>query len=429
MTDRKQKVINEITRYFAWIEYEWASRDRDEPLEDKQLNKRAEMLYRCIDRIAPLIQGGGWTTWIERFADEVAKRLPPLREFPEERFRVLFADKDLWNMAGLLKQGRSIWEGELPREGRVEKDTEGPYHVPIGGDNTYELGSQPCPECGFPVNTWDKCCPACNPEGDNILEQENIIESRKKVRRTHRSSSNLVRGDTLEQEPDTRTSGTNETDTEHMVRSKPKDVCPKCGGDKKVCLEPHVLGDHHECKWVDCPECVEKIERTCQKCKGIGEVPVPRKSLKQVNKYWKDCPDCKGTGRIPQSEESKEEGFVTASVTNAHPCQKCGGLGEYIDWDGNEAAEFTCPQCDGTGNCQHKGNQGWLDAKNKTGPPKCLDCGEEVERRNGGETFFAFPYPHTRVWHTKESCGPDERTQPDSRKAQDHPRTTPDVRR
>ena len=147
MTDRKQ-IVSEIDTLIA----EAFNAGADNYRTGTSQPPKGGDFY---DRIVPLMQGGGWTTWIERFADEVAKRLPPLREFPEKE--VDRAICKWWNdgcKSNILDVLKRIWEGHEPRE----------------GENTYELGSQPCPECGFPVNTWDKCCPACNPGGDNILE-------------------------------------------------------------------------------------------------------------------------------------------------------------------------------------------------------------------------------------------------------------------
>lgn len=53
-------------------------------------------------------------------------------------------------------------------------------------------------------------------------------------------------------------------------------------------------------------------------------------------------------------------------------CQWCKGSG----WAKAPHHE-TCPQCEGTGECQHKGD---TIGKN---PPKCLDCGEYIDRRSG----------------------------------------------
>lgn len=164
---------------------------------------------------------------------------------------------------------------------------------------------------------------------------------------------------------------------------------------KSVGLRPDAQDDKNRQASEGLARIAARVKGTCQACGGSGEVPVPRKSPKQVSKYWQDCPQCNGTGRIPQSEESKEEGFITASVTNDHPCQVCGGSGvvdgNFYDDEGNpiQGAD-NCPSCKGTGReavgeCQHKGNQGWRDAENKTGPPICFDCGSEIERRSGEE--------------------------------------------
>lgn len=45
-------------------------------------------------------------------------------------------------------------------------------------------------------------------------------------------------------------------------------------------------------------------------------------------------------------------------------------------WEGQEPR-------DGTGECQHKGKLALAAADNDNRLPRCLDCGEEVERRSG----------------------------------------------
>lgn len=108
------------------------------------------------------------------------------------------------------------------------------------------------------------------------------------------------------------------------------------------------------------------------------------------------CPSCNGTGRILQSEESKEEGFVTASVTNDHPCPKCGGSGKHVFkliWSDphittgtNEPSSYEakdCPDCDGTGECQHKNV---VEVKDDL-PIRiyCDDCQQYLKNRRSGK--------------------------------------------
>lgn len=71
-------------------------------------------------------------------------------------------------------------------------------------------------------------------------------------------------------------------------------------------------------------------------------------------------------------------------------CQTCGGSG--MKWPhGNHqqcscstfSYSHRCPDCKGAGDCQHKGKWAYASADNENWLPRCLDCGEEVERRSG----------------------------------------------
>lgn len=73
------------------------------------------------------------------------------------------------------------------------------------------------------------------------------------------------------------------------------------------------------------------------------------------------------------------QGLANIEASEEKVCQGCGGSG----WIGMD--QEACPQCDGTGECQHKGKWAYASSDNENWLPRCLDCGKEVERRSGEE--------------------------------------------
>ena len=51
----------------------------------------------------------------------------------------------------------------------------------------------------------------------------------------------------------------------------------------------------------------KKSKPGCPTCGGSGEVPIPRESMEQENKYWKPCHDCDGTGERRKGERRRTQ--------------------------------------------------------------------------------------------------------------------------
>ncbi len=180
--------------------------------------RRAKSLY---NRLAPLMLRESPEDEIRKIIEGWCLKAEEERETNVAAARYACAS-ELENWVNDFKR---LWEGQPPRE----------------GDETYELGSKPCPKCGFPVNKWDKGCLACEQrEGDDILEKE----------------------------PDTRTSSIDKTDTEHMVRGKPKGVCQECAPWGSKGYKTHgALGSGGR---YDCPNCDGTGEEKKIKCLCCG---------------------------------------------------------------------------------------------------------------------------------------------------------------
>lgn len=116
---------------------------------------------------------------------------------------------------------KSLWEGQPQRK----------------GDDLYELGSRPCPKCGYPVNTWDKVCPACEQrEGDNVLEQDEETTDEVVADISRHLQSN---------------------------RSK-RGTCPTCGGSG---FEGGASKDFVP----SASSLIQETDKDCPACKGTGE--------------------------------------------------------------------------------------------------------------------------------------------------------------
>lgn len=132
--------------------------------------------------------------------------------------------------------------------------------------------------------------------------------------------------------------------------------------------------------------------------------------------------------RLWEGQPLREGDFILEQEKPKGTCPRCKGGGKLPP-----NPIYPCPACGGTGECQHKGNVGWIPADNKIGPPICFDCHQEVERRSGKERRYpgrydpaaylldcgksALLYEHVDGGETP-SYEFDRRTLPDRRKAE-----------